>query len=309
MSCNYRVAFLGNFGAPFSTESDLSWSLEQLGWHVTRLQENTTTTDEILAASLGADFWIWVHTHGWKERGSMSMDDVLAKLKERNVPTIGIHMDRYWSIPEREEMMRTHPFFRCSQLWTADGGNQDKFAALGIDHHWFPPAICLKYCWIGTPREQYECDVVFVGSKYYHPEYPFRTRLVEWLDKPHSFSVKRWGGDRPGAREELNDIYASCKVVVGDSMFAGADHYWSDRTVEVIGRCGFLTHPASEGMNFTGMAAYKPEDLVDLENVILYYLDNPEKRREMQMAGFEWVKKNHTWHNRLLLLLNHLGFN
>lgn len=307
----FQVAFVGNFGAPFSTENDLAWTFEQLAWRVIRLQENSASTDDILAAALESDFLLWVHTHGWKSQGRVSMGDVLAVCKERFVPSVGVHLDRYFGIAAREDMVRNHPFFRCAELWTADGGNQNKFSALGIRHHWMPPAICYRHCKSGDRKPEYECDVAWVGSgRDYHQEYPFRRQLIDWLDQPRlNFTVKRWGGDRPGARAELNDIFASCKVVVGDSMFAGAPRYWSDRIPEVRGRGGFLLHPASEGMSFTGLGNYRAQDLEDLESCIGYYLANDEKREEMRTLGYEQTKRHDTYTHRMLAILNHLGMN
>jgi len=240
------------------------------------------------------------------------MRQVLDIFKQRGTPTVGYHLDLYYglrALDDRESRVGVHPFWKCATVFTADGGHQDFFAERGVNHVWLPPAICLKYCWIGTPREEYAADVAFVGSKYYHPEYKFRQQLVEWLDGEHPYTVKRWGGDRPGAREALNDIMASCKVVVGDSCFAGSDYFWSDRLTEVQGRCGFLAHPKSLGMDVTGMADYKPQDLEDLDNVIKYYLDNEPQRRKMQMAGYEYTRAKHTCHSRILAILNRLGLN
>lgn len=310
MTIKFRLAFIGNHTPRWSTENDLGWTFEQLGWEVVRLQENSTSTGDILRQSLDCDFMLWVHTHSWEIPGPMTMQETLIKLKERSIPTVGCHMDRYFGIPEREEMLQSHPFFKCAQLWTADGGNQDKFASLGIDHHWFPPAICSRNAWLGEWKEEFDTDVVFVGSRGYHKEWPWRETLVAWLDQPHDrFRVTRWGGDRPYQRENLNDIFASAKIVVGDSMFAGAPFYWSDRIPESQGRGGFLLHPVSEGMDVTGMGNIKPCDLQDLENVILYYLDNPGRRERMRRDGYEYTKRRHLWQHRLLNLLNCLGCN
>jgi len=307
--CTYRVIVLGNARAPFSTESDLIWTFSQLGWGVIPLQEDTCDASECLAHDV--DLFFWVHTHTWEPRG-MAMIDVLDVLKQRGVPTVGYHLDKFVGLrllDDRESRVGVHPFWKCDTVFTADGGNQEFFSSRGVNHVWLPPGICLRYCYVGQSKDEYKADVVFVGSKHYHPEWPFRQRLVEWLDEPHPWTFKRWGGDRPGAREELNDIYASCKVVVGDSCHAGSDYFWSDRVTEVQGRCGFLAHPASKGMDVTGMADYRPADLVDLNNVILYYLENENQRREMQVAGYEYTKRKHTCHNRILAILNRLGLN
>lgn len=312
-SPKFVVSYLGNFGAPFSTENYILRAFEQLGWEVIALQENSVSTDDILQAVYQSDFLAITHTYGWSPRCriGLSMEDLLERLKSNGIPTVALHLDRYWGIPEREIMMRTHWFFKCAQVWTSDGGNQDKFAELGIEHHWFPPGIDQQHTFIGTPRDEYRADVCFVGAREYHNEaYPFRKQMVDWLaDEPHPWSVIRFGSDRPTIRgPELNDIYASVKIVVGDSIFAGSSFYYSDRIPETIGRGGFLLHPKCEGMEFP-MASYAPQSIRDLEIQIEYWLSHDKEREELRRAGFEWFKHNGTWCHRLLDVLNHLSLN
>jgi hypothetical protein len=312
-SPRFRVAYLGNFHPEFSTESYILRAFTQLGWQVITLQENEVSTDDIIHASKESDFLAITHTHGWLPRWriGLSMLELLERLAMANIPTVGMHLDRYWGLPEREIMMRTHWFFRCSQVWTSDGGNQDKFRELGINHFWFPPGIDQQHTYMGTPRPEYTADVCFVGAREYHNEaYPFRKAMVDWLaDQPHPWSVIRFGSDRPTIRgPELNDIYASAKIVVGDSIFAGQPYYWSDRIPETAGRGGFLLHPKSVGMEFP-MASYAPQSIADLDIQIQYWLDRDAEREDMRRAGFEWFKQNGTWCHRILDILNHLGYN
>jgi Glycosyl transferases group 1 len=308
---NYRVAILGNHRPQFSTETEWSLAFELLGWEVVRIQEDNCYANDCLDCE--PDLLWWVHTHGFTPRG-ISMFDVIAKLRERHIPTVSVHLDTFVglrTLDNREARVGVEPFWKTDFVFTTDGGNQDFFRERNVNHVWAPPAIGDRHCWLGTPNPAYAADVIFIGSRAYHPEYPFREQLVSWLDRIdfHPFSVKRWGGDRLGARAELNEIIASAKIVVGDSCFAGAPYSWSDRVTETQGRGGFLVHPSSEGMNVTGMATYKPQDLGDLDSVIRYWLE-PEheaKREEMRLAGFEWTKKNHTCTRRILEILNRVS--
>ena len=52
-----KIVFLGNFKFPFSTESHHAWTWERLGHTVIRLQENSATTDQVLAACEGAQLF------------------------------------------------------------------------------------------------------------------------------------------------------------------------------------------------------------------------------------------------------------
>jgi hypothetical protein len=309
------VAYVGNFRPEFSTESYIRRAFIQLGWDVLPLQEDTVTLNDIYAAANVSDFLAVTHTHSWRtewESSSVGMRGVLERLAGDKIPTIALHQDRYWGIPEREEMLRHHWFFRCFQVWTSDGGNQDKFASLGIEHHWFPPGIDARHVFKALPESRYQADVCFVGSRNYHDTiYPFRKQMVDWLDNAnHPWSFMRFG-DGPGhptvRGPELNSIYASVKVVVGDSIFAGSKAYYSDRIPETCGRNGFLIHPASEGMEFP-LACYQPQSIESLDATIRYWLEHDKDREELREAGFEWWRRNGTWAHRVAMVLNHLGF-
>ena len=52
-----KIVFLGNFKFPFSTESHHAWTWEKMGHTVVRLQENSATTDQVLAACVGAQLF------------------------------------------------------------------------------------------------------------------------------------------------------------------------------------------------------------------------------------------------------------
>lgn len=301
-----RVTYVGNFGPRFSTENDISWTFQDMGWEVAEAQENVCDSQHILKAALDSDLLLWTSTHGWQVPG-IPMEIVLQTLHEHQIPTAAIHLDRYVGLninDQREDRIGVAPWWKCQYVFTADGGNQERFAERGVNHVWSPPAIAKRHCKLGRPRPEFTADVCYVGAKHYHPEYPFRTQLVNWLDGPHKWTFKRWGGgDRPSVREELSDVYASCKIVVGDSCFAGASCYWSDRCPEVMGRGGFLLHPWSVGMTFEGMGTYLPQNIQSLDGRINRYLNNLGEREMMRVEGFEWVKAHETYHNRVEKML------
>jgi uncharacterized protein DUF3880 len=305
-----RIAFLGNHEPEFSTERELDWTFEQLGHNVIRLQEGRASTDDCLNTARGSDAFLWVHTHSWQLGGSLSPEQMLEELRRLKIPSFAFHLDRYWGLDQldkRETRVGSHAFWKCQYVFTADGGNQEKFAARGINHFWLPPAVAKRHCFIGNVRPEFTCDVAFVGARGYHPEYPFRTQLVSWLDQPHGWNVKRFGGDRAGYRgAPLNDIYASAKIVVGDSCFAGAPYYWSDRVPETLGRAGFLLHPYSLGMKMP-IQTYEPQNVNDLGARIEAWLSNEKDREEIKRGCFDWVRTCDTYHNRVHEMLNVMG--
>lgn len=292
------IAFLGNFEAAESTENMILWALQQ-GLHnnVHTLQENKVGLRDIELASQNADVFIWVRTPGWLQIENKKMFDFLMGL---NIPSVSVHLDKFWGIPEREDLIGKLAFWQCDFVFTADGSRQDDFKHRGVNHHWMKPAVSEVYIHPGTMRDQYRCDVGFVGSREYHGEYPFRAELIDFLERTYGNRFKIITGGVRG--HELNDVYASMKVVVGDCIFAGTPNYWSDRVPETIGRHGFLLHPEVEGLDLP-IPTFPPGDLKALKEQIDLWLYNEGARREVIEAGVQQIREKHTWTVRMKEIL------
>jgi glycosyltransferase involved in cell wall biosynthesis len=304
-----RLAILGNFEPEHSTENDLLWTLRDMGHQVFRFQENRDRTEEILTACQlqRIALLLYVHTHGWETPGKYSVSDLILLLREHGIKTASFHLDRYWGLNQndrREDRVGEHPFWTTDAVFTADGGNQERFHERGINHHWLPPGVVKRDCYLGERREDLVVDVGFVGATGYHPEYPFRGELLGFLKEVYGERFRIFQGYR-GKR--LNDLYASIRVVVGDSCFGGSDSYWSDRVPETLGRGGFLIHPASKGLTIPGLMTFEPGNLQELQDKIDYYLDHPKARAACQGAAFDWVQDFETYHNRMTTLLRTMG--
>jgi hypothetical protein len=304
------VALLGNHGESYSTESELAWTLEHLGHRVLRFQENRDKTDDIYKTCKHAHaaLLLYVHTHGWTTPGELSMKRLFKKLHKRNIKTASFHLDLYWglnALDGRQDRVGDHAFWTTDFVFTADGGHQQEFSSRGVNHLWLPAAVVERGCFRGTARPELATDVAFVGARDYHPEYPFRGDLIRWLEATYGPRFRRFNGDTTGVfrEERLNDLYASVKVVVGDSCFAGIPRYWSDRVPETLGRGGFLVHPAVDGLDIPGLVTYRPRDLEDLRSKIDYFLVHDEERLAHAERAFEAVKQHHTYTNRVKTLL------
>ena len=102
--------------------------------------------------------------------------------------------------------------------------------------------ICFPVTIRGTFKEEYACDVAFVGSNgegYHTDVWTYRKELVDYIRlmcQRHGWSFKNPGGDEPkiARGEQMNDFYASAKVTIGDSLCLKKEnsHYWSDRVDE-----------------------------------------------------------------------------
>lgn len=295
-----HIAFIGNFGASESTENMIKWALtEGLGHRVDMLQENDVTMKDISAAMVHNDALLWVRTPGWLKTSNHAMLEFLEALDVAGIPTLSVHLDKFWGIPDREALIGVHPFWCTKHVFTADGSRQTDFAALDVNHHFMRPAVSEVYCHPGTPQEEYRCDVGFVGAKDYHGEYPFRRKMVEFLETKYGPSFKHITGLRGHG---LNDFYASCKVVVGDCIFAGTPNYWSDRLPETCGRHGFLLHPQITGIDVP-LVTYKPQDLDDLAAKVDYWIPREAERRLKVLQSAEHIRRHDTWTVRMAEIL------
>jgi Glycosyl transferases group 1 len=285
-----QIAFIGNFKAEHSTENQIKWALEEgLGHDVEMLQENEVNLTAIQSAAQFSDLLFWVRTPGWLNVRDHEMLDFLNTTK---IPTVSIHLDKFFGIPEREALIGRHPFWKTKFVFTADGSRQEDFAARDVNHFWMRPAVSEVYCHPGTPREEFMCDVGFVGAREYHSEYPFRGELVSWLEKTYTGRFKHVTGVRGHL---LNDAYASMKVVVGDCFQAGTPHYWSDRVPETMGRYGFLVHPLVKGLPPV-CDVYQAQNLESLHLAIERSLEwnSPQRKNIIEMCAHR-VRAYDTW--------------
>lgn len=308
------IAILGNFRVGFTTENDLAWSFMRLGHKTVCMQEDEWTSDQILSRceETRPDLLLYIHTHGWETYGSMTLDELWEKLKEKGITTASFHLD-YWRGLAREKDVGTHPFWRTEYVFTADGGSHEWYRSQGINHFWLPPGVVERDCYYGLPKEEYLHDVIFVGSRLYHPEWQYRPQLVDWLHDTYGRRFAHYGNDGLGTirQDDLNRLYASAKVVVGDSLCLDFKHqdYWSDRVTETMGRGGFLIHPRVKGLDkfykdkehFIG---YDYGNFDELRNLIDLHIEDYASREQIRLNGHLHVKRNHTYTNRMQQLLD-----
>jgi hypothetical protein len=183
-----------------------------------------------------------------------------------------------------------------------------------VKGHYLPAGVYDKECTY-TPATP-ERDIIFVGSKSYHQEWPYRPKLINFLEQnyPDKFSLYGREGVKTVRGQELNELYASTKVVVGDTLCPNFNYpdYWSDRIYETLGRGGFLIHPYIKGLekefeDKKHVVFYEYNNWDQLEDLINYYLENDKEREKIRKAGHEFVKKNYTYKNRWQSILKELN--
>jgi hypothetical protein len=290
-------------------KDDIAESGESMGWDFVHLEARGSQPDDVVDLCRGADLFIWARTHHHDPFGDGR--EMMRRIEDLGVPTVGIHMDLYWGIANREPRINAtdQPWWSAQHVFTADGGNQERFKERGVNHHWMPPAMGVRFFGRRDPDPKYQKRYyVFVGSNVPTIHGEHRTRLLDSARKrnPQRFrhfgrAVKVYGG-------ELNKVYASARVVLGDS--APADYYWSDRVPNTLGRGGVLAYPRTLGLEEQGF---------DDSNMILYdrfdfapmweriYSMSEQDLREMSDNALQAIRDKHMWTHRLMQIAETVG--
>jgi hypothetical protein len=310
-----RVAYCGNFQPSvraedrFSTEWHIAQTLRGLGHVVIQIQENGVHPSRVLGQCEEADLFLFTRTWGQ----TINMDHIRG-LRAAGIPSASLHLDLYVGL-RRQAQIEGDAFWATDYVFTPDGSSEaaEFFASKGINHHYLKPGVFKPECGDGKPRPELAHEVAFVGggANYGHPEWPYRRQLVKWLQQSYGARYGKYGYPEPTMRgQDLNDLYASATVVVGDSVCIDftKEHYWSDRVYETIGRGGFLIMPYIIGLEeeFTDgetIVFYQFGDLDELRRKIDYYIEHEDERERIRKAGQVYVREHATYHNRLKQLL------
>lgn len=308
-----RVVFLGNFQVDYSSESHHAASLEALGHEVIRLQEGKADGAQVLEEALMSDMLVFVHTHGWRTPG-LAVERVLERLNRVGIPTVTYHLDLWFGLQRQKDLERD-PFYRSiGWFFTVDKLMADWFTQnTNVKGRFLPAAVFGPECYKADQTSKYSNDVIFVGSKRYHPEWPWRPQLIDWLRDTYGPRFTHVGGDGDTGTirgDELNRVYAGSKVAVGDTLCLGYNypHYASDRLFECPGRGGFNLFPRITGVGDwfkegEEIAFYDYGDLDGLKAKIDHYLANEDEREAIRSAGHERVKAEHTYSHRWQAIL------
>jgi len=298
---------LASDGKSFNTENHIALTLEKLGHEVVFLQENRLP---IGWQNMNANIFIWQRT--WP--GIVTEHD-LRQIESKGIKTVSFHLDKYAGIKRDGGMGVGSAFWKTQYVFSPENSPESRriFKERGINQHYLPPAVFEDECYIAEPVNKFKHDIVFVGGgeEYAHPEWPYRGKLVRWLRETYGDRFAKYGGRDGTIRgTELNQLYSSSKVVIGDSLCKDFmdTYYWSDRLTEVIGRGGFIIHPYIAGItdNFVDRKEavyYSYDNFTQLKNLIDYYLEHDDEREAIRIAGNARCKLDHTYTNRMKRLL------
>lgn len=309
-----KITFIGNFTQDHCSEVHYKKTFEKLGHTVIPCQENRTTVKEIMDSAVSSDFLFWVHTHRWSFGESSDVIKMLSDLKALNIPTVGFHLD-LWLGLEREKDLKTDPYWNIQHFFTVD-----KLFAAWLNENtqtkgYYLEAGCFEdESYLAEPNhEKYPEEIVFTGSRTYHHEHPYRVKLIDWLHQTYwnRFAHYGGGGGRSTIRgHELNVLYASAKIAIGDTLCINFNYpfYKSDRIYEQSCRGAFQIFPYIQGIEDSfvigkEIITYTFDDFIELKSLIDYYIENTEEREAIRIAGHNRAKKDHTYSVRLKTLL------
>lgn len=298
-----RIIYIGNFKEFYATENYIAFAFEKLGFEVIRVPQDRIPNAKVV---LNAVFKYKPEFVMFSKWGNAR--ETIALLRQNKILTVGWIFDLYFGLPsEFGQRNINNGSFQCDICFVTDGGNDRVFKEHGINAKLLRQGIHTPEAKEGT-RSPHE-PIIFLGTYNYEK----RKALVDFLKKNYQddFVVYGQGGDKQPVRGmKLNDVLASAKIVVGDSV--PADYYWSNRIYEVLGRGGFLIHPEIKGLDEEikpgkHFVPFKHGDFADLKNKIQYYLEHDEEREAIRRAGHLYVKSKYTYTDRCRELLRQVA--
>lgn len=296
-----RVLYVGSFRKVWDEEG-VARGLEANGVEVVRMEEAgfdfkeyKKAIDEKPGALLFAKLKVL----------SSNRSQIVQYAKDKKVWTACLVPDLYFGL-SREYKVQSDPIFKADVVMTPDGGERDWGT---VQHRVLRQAIPDEFCYIGKPDEERGNDIIFVGC--FNPEYPYRAEMLMLLKERYGSRFTWYGkGDSDEVRgHDLNTLYASSKIVIGDSVWS--PNYWSNRIYETLGRGGFLIHPCNPGLEreytpYKHYIPYKPGDFQGLFRIIDHYLEDERHRKEIQLAARWETKLRHTQSVRCKDLVHYL---
>jgi len=309
------VGYIGNFGPEYSTENDVRKAFEHLGHTVIQFQENKLNLSQLRQYN----YDLLLVTGTWANCPKLEeWLDIVHECAVRGIPTATLHLDTFWGKSRGGRKWWQENMFHTAYIFTADGDYQEEWKLMGKNHIWLPPAVRHSATHQGKFRDEYACDVAFVGSNgvgYHEDVWEYRRQLVDALRamcKRNGWSFKNPGGDQPkiNRSDDMNDFYASAKVTVGDSLCLKKEdsRYWSDRVPEATGRGGFLIMPEIRALDSTDfydghLVQYAWGNMEDLEHQITTYLEDEVARTELAQECQRITTDKHTYVNRAETIL------
>lgn len=300
-----KIAYIGSFGQLYDEEG-IAKSLERLGHTVVRFEENQVKTESLYEImQMKPDFVLMAKL----KIGLVYRKWFVDECRKNGIKTVCWVPDLYWGT-HRESLLSGNidAIFRCDLVCTPDGGNDARWEERGINHRLLRQGIYDGEIGFGQKVDR-DFDIVFIGC--HNQTFSYRDKTMGALQKRYGDSFKWFGRDNTHQVRDknLNNLFASVKIVIGDSVYS--DYYWSNRIYETIGRGGFIIHPNIKGLEkeFWYYHHFVPYDYGNYDSLfekIDYFMDHESDRMKIIKSGMECVKENHTLLHRCKRLIKYV---
>lgn len=319
-----KIAYIGNFGPSRSTENAYRYGFEQHGIPVAQIPQQLAQAHGPAGFTglEAGDVVLYTRTHNGTALGP-EWTRAWRNYEAEGIRTASVHLDvfvgvsRHGMIPDRWD----DPLFTTGTVFTPDPALAEKVNTDVTEHVWLPPAADIRAGdQAGFPIHGLTDKIVFVGSRYgthdVHPEYPFRTQLLDWLEGTYGLDFYRYGGGSPFGTQRgkpLWDIYTSGAVIIGDSCFAGErPYYWSDRIPETLAHGGLLLHPDVDGLDLSHPYVWLWEKGDGWQDRLAGEIARArnlyrETRDRIREAAIAHTRDGHTYVDRAAAILTELG--
>lgn len=291
-----KIYYIAKFKKLWDEES-IARGFEDNGHTVIRADDSSKTNKEYLEEiqKEKPDLVLFAKLHT-KENPQVLLDEI----KKLGVSTVSWTFDLLLGHPPREKVISSFHFLKADYVFLTDGGHTKEYKEIGINKHTCRQAIPDEYYYQGEYTPEYDYDIVFIGTQ--NVTFPYRQKTMRFLEDIYGDRF-HWIGkenDQAIRGHDLNKLYASCKIVIGDYMYS--PNYWSNRIYETLGRGAFLITPRIAGLDehYTEYKDYIPYDWGDYEQLkkkIDYFLEHPADRKKIQDQAFKTSAK-HTWKTR-----------
>lgn len=174
----------------------------------------------------------------------------------------------------------------------------------------------------GTSRQEFACDVAFVGGYWPYKARNLDRYLLPLCHPSASLRVKIFGNQPwPVAQylgllddEDARDVFASATVCPNVSEPHSTDFVFGydvvERPFKVAAAGGFCISDYVEGMKdiFTNGEVPMFRDPKEFQEAVRFYAHHPEAREPMMSAARETVLARHTYFHRVAQMLELLGY-
>lgn len=287
MTKKLKIIYFANFGNKGSNfvEEDIKLALEKLGQEVIPIHESNYKKIK----DIKADIFLF-HKGGIGKY--ISLQDFILLLNHITCKKVMWYFDPIKLYPEREKEIETiSQYIDFGFLVDDTWRRRHKFNNL----YSLKEGIGTTYK--GKVRDEYKCDVAFVGNIYGR-----REEFIISLKQRYGGSFKVFNN---AFGQDLADLCASAKIIVAPD-YPTNEFYWSSRIYLTLGLGGFLIHQDCyglkpeliEGTHFVGYKGMK-----ELIATIDYFLERDEERKIISKQGQKKVLEVCTFEDRLETML------